>query len=287
MAEMFGLLKELTSSRTPKKVLVREEARHSITKNVNAIFIIKMENEKGAKGVKVAERNVMKLKELDVLGPIESVDKGEGTDSRTVKDMQEEITKGETKAEVLLEIPRSRHIGYYLKHEINKKLIEGLVDNHKYNDSFLTTRLGKKYNEAHDYVPKGPLYNVILKEKLVKKDDIEGNFVIPCSIGGVKYVNALINQSSDVKVMPMSSYNRLTSEEPAGTDVTLSFSSQSYIYPLGIVEDVLIDIAGIKLHQEKEMEFNQQRSKVFTDERSTLVNEGCEVIFDEKKLWSS
>ncbi|GJW43268.1 hypothetical protein Tco_0072067 [Tanacetum coccineum] len=47
MAEMFGLLKELTSSRTPKKVLVREEARHSITKNVNAIFIIKMENEKG------------------------------------------------------------------------------------------------------------------------------------------------------------------------------------------------------------------------------------------------
>ncbi|GJZ66781.1 hypothetical protein Tco_0630021 [Tanacetum coccineum] len=155
MAEMFGLLKELTSSRTPKKVLVREEAIHSITKNVNAIFIIKMENEKGAKGVKVAERNVMKLKELDALGPIESVDKGEGTDSRTVKDMQEEITKGETKAEVLLEIP---------------------------------------------------------------------------SIGGVKYVNALINQGSDVKVMPMSSYNRLTSEEPAGTDIdfvkVLAFPSE-------------------------------------------------------------
>ncbi|GKD78634.1 hypothetical protein Tco_1341255, partial [Tanacetum coccineum] len=32
MAEMFGLLKELTSSRTPKKVLVREEAGSPITK---------------------------------------------------------------------------------------------------------------------------------------------------------------------------------------------------------------------------------------------------------------
>ncbi|GJR69704.1 hypothetical protein Tco_0015769 [Tanacetum coccineum] len=33
----------------------------------------------------------------------------------------------------------------------------------------------------------------------------------------------------------------------------------------------------IKLHQEKEMNFNQWRSKMFNDECSTLVNEGCEV----------
>ncbi|GJZ82233.1 hypothetical protein Tco_0647406, partial [Tanacetum coccineum] len=32
-----------------------------------------------------------------------------------------------------------------------------------------------------------------------------------------------------------------------------------------------------KLYQDKEMEFSQWRSKVFNDERSTLVNEGCEV----------
>ncbi|GJX78371.1 hypothetical protein Tco_0325182 [Tanacetum coccineum] len=33
----------------------------------------------------------------------------------------------------------------------------------------------------------------------------------------------------------------------------------------------------IKLPQEKEIEFNQWRSKVINDERSALVNEGCEV----------
>ncbi|GKA94889.1 hypothetical protein Tco_0816927, partial [Tanacetum coccineum] len=32
----------------------------------------------------------------------------------------------------------------------------------------------------------------------------------------------------------------------------------------------------IKLHQEKKIEFNQWMSKVFNDERSALVNEGCE-----------
>ncbi|GJX94569.1 hypothetical protein Tco_0349155 [Tanacetum coccineum] len=39
----------------------------------------------------------------------------------------------------------------------------------------------------------------------------------------------------------------------------------------------------IKLHQEKEMEFNQWRSKVFNDGHLVLVDEGREVIFDEEK----
>ncbi|GJV30873.1 hypothetical protein Tco_1391273 [Tanacetum coccineum] len=43
MAKMFGLLKELTASRTPEKVLMREEARHPITKNVNSISLIRIE----------------------------------------------------------------------------------------------------------------------------------------------------------------------------------------------------------------------------------------------------
>ncbi|GKE28297.1 hypothetical protein Tco_1443681, partial [Tanacetum coccineum] len=39
MTEMFGLLKELTTSRTPKKVLIREEAKFLVTKNVNSISL--------------------------------------------------------------------------------------------------------------------------------------------------------------------------------------------------------------------------------------------------------
>ncbi|GKE32451.1 hypothetical protein Tco_1451773 [Tanacetum coccineum] len=46
MAEMFGLLKELTTSRTPKKILMREEARHPITKNP-----IKSDEEEPPKGI--------------------------------------------------------------------------------------------------------------------------------------------------------------------------------------------------------------------------------------------
>ncbi|GKC74833.1 reverse transcriptase domain-containing protein [Tanacetum coccineum] len=189
-------------------------------------------------------------------------------------------------------------------------------------------------------------------------------------------MDALVDQGSDVNVMPLSTYNRLTNRKLAETDIRLSLISQSHIQPLGIAEEVLVEIAGfiypmdfiilvinedrrkpfilgtpflttakaefrfdkgiitlksgkrktnfgkipeflckfeerekcefdletptstinklileweerMKLHQEKEIEFNQCRSKVFNGGRFVLVNEGCEVIFDEKKLWSS
>ncbi|GJZ20010.1 hypothetical protein Tco_0556600 [Tanacetum coccineum] len=45
MAEMFGLLKEITTSGAPKKVLIREEAKSPVTKNVNSISLAKGEEE--------------------------------------------------------------------------------------------------------------------------------------------------------------------------------------------------------------------------------------------------
>ncbi|GKE75256.1 reverse transcriptase domain-containing protein [Tanacetum coccineum] len=43
--------------------------------------------------------------------------------------------------------------------------------------------------------------------------------------------------------MPYSTYMKLIDERPAETDIRLSLASHSYIYPLGIVEDVLVEIA--------------------------------------------
>ncbi|GKB01682.1 hypothetical protein Tco_0829726 [Tanacetum coccineum] len=69
-----GLLKELTVSRNPEKVLVRKEARYPITKNVNAISLVKMEKEKDIKNNKVVNKNVIELSELNAIKPKEVVD---------------------------------------------------------------------------------------------------------------------------------------------------------------------------------------------------------------------
>ncbi|GKC21322.1 zinc finger, CCHC-type containing protein [Tanacetum coccineum] len=58
MAKMFGLLKELTSSTTPEKVLVREEIRNPITKNVNAISLCRIKSDKVEENNEVIDKNI-------------------------------------------------------------------------------------------------------------------------------------------------------------------------------------------------------------------------------------
>ncbi|GKE92740.1 MAK10-like protein, partial [Tanacetum coccineum] len=60
----------------------------------------------------------------------------------------------------------------------------------------------------------------------------------------LKDMNALVDQGSDMNVMPFSIYNKLTDERPAYSDIRISLASHSYIYPLGIAKDVSLDVAS-------------------------------------------
>ncbi|GKE06836.1 hypothetical protein Tco_1398854 [Tanacetum coccineum] len=208
----------------------------------NAIFMQREEiNEKGKK-----KNNVYDIatgddsKETD--GPDMEVSvKEDETKNGAESGAKNKPIKKPEKEEVV-EAPSSLLVEYYLKHRINEKLIEGLVGNNRLNDSLSGARVGKKKGKTYNVLPRGPVYEVILKKKITKKEDIGGNFEIPCSIEDLKNMNALFNQGSDVNVMPYSTYMKLTDERPAETDIRLSLASHSYIYPLGIAEDVLVEI---------------------------------------------
>nr|GEY66077.1 hypothetical protein [Tanacetum cinerariifolium] len=92
MAKMFRLLKELTTSRAPEKVLIREEAKYPVTKIVNSISLTIGEEEKNDK------------------------------------------------------------------------------DDDRFNDSLSGVRVGKMKGNTYNLLPRGPLYEAILK----KKDNNEG-----------------------------------------------------------------------------------------------------------------
>ncbi|GJW89266.1 reverse transcriptase domain-containing protein [Tanacetum coccineum] len=121
---------------------------------------------------------------------------------------------------------------------------EDSTNNNKYNDSLLATCLGKMDNETYNSLPVRPVYNAFLKKKLARKDGRGGNFVIPCSIGRLKIKNALADQGYDANIMPLSIYNKLSSEKPVWTNIRLSLANHSYLYTLGLAKDVLIDAAG-------------------------------------------
>ncbi|GJW50438.1 hypothetical protein Tco_0091789 [Tanacetum coccineum] len=230
MTEMFGLLKELTTSKTLEEVLIREEAKFPVTKNINSISFAREEEERSEMDVTPGNTEMA----IEIKIPVKEVEMNYEAECEPIKMAKEEETT---------EVPSSQPIEYYLKHDINKKLIEGLVDNHRFNDFLSRARAGKTKRKTYNISPKGPVYEAILRKRITRKEDIEGNFEIPCNIGGQKGINALVDQGSDVNVMPYTTYMKLTDERPAKTYIQLSLSSHSYIYPLGIVEDVLVDVA--------------------------------------------
>ncbi|GJX30594.1 MAK10-like protein [Tanacetum coccineum] len=230
MTEMFGLLKELMTSRTPEKVLIREEAKFPVTKNVNFISLARDKEERSDK-TDVTPDNTEIPTETKV--PVKEAKMNNEAESEPIKMAEEEETT---------EVPSSQHVEYYLKHGINEKLIEGLVDNHRFNDSLSRARARKTKRKTFNVPPKGSVYVAILRKRITGKEEIGGNFKIPCNIGGLKGINSLVDQGSDVNVMPYSTYMKLTNERPAETDIRLSLASHSYIYPLGIAKDVLVEV---------------------------------------------
>ncbi|GJT99451.1 hypothetical protein Tco_1109790 [Tanacetum coccineum] len=106
------------------------------------------------------------------------------------------------------EVLSSRPVEYYLKHRINEKLIEGLVDNNRFNDYLSRARVRKVKGNTYNVLPWGHVYEAILKKKITKKEDVGGNF----------------------------------NEMHAKINIRLSLASHSYIYPLGIDEDVLVEV---------------------------------------------
>ncbi|GJV08038.1 MAK10-like protein [Tanacetum coccineum] len=239
------LLKEPTTSRTPEKVLIREEAKFPITKNVNSISIARNEDEENNKTDETPDNTKMPTK-TEI--PVRKAKAMNGAENGT----RNEPLKTPENDEVV-EAPGSQPVAYYLKHKINEKLIKGL----------------------------GPVYEAILKKKITKKEDIGGNFKIPCSIEGLKHVHALVDQGSDVNVIPYSTYMKLTDERPAKTDIRLSLANHSYIYPLGIAKDMLVKVAEhIYPAYFVIMEIKENEKRPFILGMPFLTT----IIFDEKSL---
>ncbi|GJY41849.1 zinc finger, CCHC-type containing protein [Tanacetum coccineum] len=199
--------RELTTSRTPKKVLIREETKFLVTKNVNSISLARNEEEENNKTDETPDNTKMPTEKEMPVRKAEAMNGAEnGARNESIKT---------PKNDEVVDVTGSQPVAYYLKHKINEKLIKGL----------------------------GDVYDAILKNKITKNEDIRGNFEIPCSIGGLKDANALVDQGFDVNVMPYSTYMKLTDKRPAEIDIRLSLASHSYIYPLGIDEDVFVEVA--------------------------------------------
>ncbi|GKE11292.1 hypothetical protein Tco_1414843 [Tanacetum coccineum] len=146
MTKMFGLLKELITSRAPKKRIEEGNDKDDIETNG---------------GINETDTETS-VKEAEIKNEAEN-----RTENKPIKKAEKEEA---------VEAPSSQPVGYYLKHSINEKLIDGLVDNNRFNDSLLGVRLGKIKGKTYNLSPRGPVYEAILKKKITKKRTLEETF---------------------------------------------------------------------------------------------------------------
>nr|GEY98582.1 hypothetical protein [Tanacetum cinerariifolium] len=115
---MFGLLKENMTNRSPEKVLIREEAKFPVAKNVTSISLTRGKKERSEKTNVTTGDDFEKPTKTETEMPVKEAEK---------EDEAGNVPNRKARKEETTEAPSSQPVEYYLKHMINKKLIEGLV----------------------------------------------------------------------------------------------------------------------------------------------------------------
>jgi hypothetical protein len=120
----------------------------------------------------------------------------------------------------------------------------------------------KRSLEGHETVKLTEQCSAILKSELPPKLDDPGKFSIPCTIGKATIKKALCDLGASVSLMPRTIYDRIGVGELKPTRMTLQVADSSVRLPLGIVEDlpvqvgkyfVPVDFVVMEMEEDKEV----------------------------------
>ncbi|GJW15368.1 MAK10-like protein [Tanacetum coccineum] len=262
MTKMFRLLKEPTTSRTPKKVLIREEAKFPVTKNVNSISLIKGEEE-GSNRMKVTPDNVEKLTETETLViEVEKINKVENrAGNKSIKTFENEEAE-EAPGSDMNVMPYSTYMKLTDKRPAETDIKLSLAC-HSYIYPLGITEDVLIEIDEHLY----PVDFMILDIRENERPFILGTPFLTTAKASIKFDTGTITlRSGKHKV----SFHRIPdSSIVTGKGVKNNIEP---ITPTMTVNRLVLEWEEkIKLHLEREMQFNQWRSKNFKGMHPTLI----------------
>nr|GEW86567.1 hypothetical protein [Tanacetum cinerariifolium] len=225
---------------------IREEAKSPVTKSVNSIPLIRDEEEKN---------NIYEVAIVDDIKEtgIEVETKNEAKNGAKNKPIKK------AKKKEVVEAPSSRPVEYYLKHRINEKLIEGLVDNQDSMTHCQEPELEKDEEEKNN------IYEVAIVDD-IKETGIEVETKNEAKNGAK---NKPIKKAKKKEVV----------EAPSSRPVEYYLKhriNEKLIEGLVDNQDSMThcqepELEKIKLHVERKMEFNRKKSKNFRGKHLALV----------------
>jgi hypothetical protein len=88
------------------------------------------------------------------------------------------------------------------------------------------------------------VFVVVLKNMHLKQKNPDA-FTIPCVIGNANFKRALCDLDASISVMPKHIYDSLSLEPLNKTSIVIQLADRSFVYPLGVIKDVLIKIDSL------------------------------------------
>ncbi|RDX95407.1 hypothetical protein CR513_22078, partial [Mucuna pruriens] len=138
----------------------------------------------------------------------------------------------------------------FQKVEINIPLLDAIKQISKYA-KFLKELCVHKRKKMKEGVEVGGIVSTLTRNEdftvgaqqaLLKKCRDTGIFSVPCIIGDCTFVNAMLDLGASINVMPMSIYKSLNFGDLEPTRMTIQLANRSVVQPLGILEDVLVQV---------------------------------------------
>ena len=91
----------------------------------------------------------------------------------------------------------------------------------------------------------GEVVSVIVQKNMPSKQKDTSAFTIPCVIGNASFKRALYDLGASISVMPKHVYDSLSHEPLNKTSSVMQLADRSFVYPLGVIEDVLVKIDSL------------------------------------------
>jgi len=123
-------------------------------------------------------------------------------------------------------------------------VIKQILKYTKFLKELCTTKRAYKL-KGYEMVSMSEVVCVVVQKNLTLKEKNPSAFTIPCVIGNANFKRALYELGASISVMPKHVYDSLSLEPLIKTSIVIQLADRSFIYPLVVIEDVLVKIDSL------------------------------------------
>jgi hypothetical protein len=131
--------------------------------------------------------------------------------------------------------------------ELNIPLLDAIKQIPKYAKflkKLCTTKRAFKL-KGYEMVSMGEVVSAVVQKNMPLKQKDPGAFTILCVVGNASFKRALYDFGASINVMPKHVYDSLSFEPLIKTSIVIQLADHSFVYPLGVIEDVLVKIDSL------------------------------------------